>query len=464
MTGRLSISTRLALGYGGGTLLLLALFAAFVYTAFHISLRGDFDRHLEHEFHQLHPHLVVVDGEARLREDAFQSVALTTDGVFGTYVRVIDSEGEVVQESPNLARRSPGPVRLPADARPAGVHDQWDGERVRTRYTPVEGPAGQQAGWIEVTGIHSTVDRELSRLAWLLTIGVALGALLAAAFGFLMARNALRPVAALTAAANRIRSADRTARLPVPAGRADELHDLAQTFNRMLERLGEGFEQEQRFTDNAAHELLTPLATLRSEAEVTLRRSRSGDDYEAALRRILEDIDRMTRIVTQLLALARADQPQRPPEPVDAAAVVGAIAARLQRAAEREKLPFDVELSAALTRIRQTHLEEIAENLIDNAVKYASGEGRISISVRPEGSSVVLEVADAGAGFGAEEAPRLFDRFYRSDAPAIQAKPGTGLGLSLVKALAENAAGTVGATSPGEGLGSTFTVRLPRAE
>jgi heavy metal sensor kinase len=461
---RLSISTRLAAWYGLTLLVLLGLFAAFSYASFHRGLHRDFDRHLNHERRELEPFLRVADGRPAFEGlEEVRSVAFQTDGVYGTYVRLLSAEGEELFRSPNFAGHEPLPVALPAAPREARVSREWEGGPARTLYAPVyDGDA--VAGWLEVTGFEWTLHQELHRLAQTLALGIGLSLLLAVGAGLWLARRALRPVAALTEAANSIRPSDLGARLPTDFGVRDELSELAETFNAMLGRLEASVQRERRFTANAAHELLTPLATLRSEAEVALRRERAPDAYRQALEGVLTDADRMAASVRGLLQLAQSERlPEGAVARVDLSALAEAHAARFRARAAEAGVVLAVEPGEEVWVSGEARrLGEAVDNLLDNALKYTPSGGRVALSVGAEGEGAVLRVEDSGVGFPPEAADRLFDRFFRGDAPEVQARPGSGLGLAIVRSIAEAHGGTVEAASEGPGQGAAFTLRLPR--
>lgn len=460
---RLSISTRLAAWYGLTMLVLLGLFAAFSYASFHRSLHRDFDRHLTHERRELEPFLHVRDGTPSFEGlDHLRSVAIQTDGVYGTYVRLFAADGTERYRSPNFADHEPLPADLPETAVERRVSRTWDGWPARTIYVPLT-EAGALVGWLEVTGFEWSLHQELYRLAQTLGLGILLSLLLVVGAGRWLARRALRPVAALTEAANRLHPSDLGARLPTDFGVRDELSDLAETFNGLLERLEASVQRERRFTANAAHELLTPLTTLRSEAEVVLRRERDAQAYRRALEGILVDADRMAASVRGLLRLAASD---RPPDgalrPVDLGALAQARAERFRARAAEAGLHLHVEAEPDLVALGDARrLGEALDNLLDNAVKYTPRGGAVALALRREGDEAVLEVTDTGIGFDAAMAERLFDRFFRADTPEVQAQPGSGLGLAIVRAIAAAHGGRVEAESQGVGNGSTFRLRLP---
>jgi signal transduction histidine kinase len=287
--------------------------------------------------------------------------------------------------------------------------------------------------------------------------------LLALAGGYLLARHALRPVARLTEAARRITAPDLSVRLRSNARFRDEMTDLAETFNRMIARLESSFQRERRFTADAAHEIKNPLAALRNEAEVTLRRDRDPDAYRSALETILTDARRLGTLVDQLLELAH----------IEADAGAGPVATDVLRlgteAVERwqQRAPSHrIGLAPGCTgpvrlSVHPAHLTTVLDNLLENALKYTPEGGRAELGILQEGNEAVLSVTDTGIGLDPETTPRLFDRFYRADTPAVQAQPGSGLGLAIAQAIVHHYGGTLAVNSAGPGRGSTFEVRFP---
>ena len=460
----LRISTRLTGWYGITLFVLLSLFALFCYLFFHASLHRDFDRHLTHEKRQLLPYIRFEGAgpPAFASLDDLRSVAYETDGVYGTYVRLLSTDGSVLYRSPNFGSHLPLPVLVPDEAEVRTLSRVWEGEAARTVYTPLL-ENGVVRGWLEVTGFEWSLHQELYRLRLAMLIGIVLSVLLAIGGGFLLARRALRPVATITEAANQIRATDLSARLPSSFGVRDELTDLAETFNEMIGRIESSFERERRFTDNAAHELLTPLTTLRNGIEIALRRERTPQSYRDTLSSMLIDVDEMAETVQGLLQLARVDRlHELPREPVDLSRAVREQAGRLQERFKHDNVEIALRIQPGVHVLAdERRLGEIVENLVDNAVKYSTGPGSITVEVFRRGSDAVLAVSDAGIGFTEAQRRQLFDRFYRADSTEVQARQGSGLGLAVVESIAHAYGGSVDARSPGPMQGSRFEVRLP---
>ncbi|MDT7856426.1 ATP-binding protein [Rubrivirga sp. S365] len=462
----LPISARLALWYALTLFLLLSAFAVFCYVGFHAAAHRSFDRHLDHELEAVVPLLRVgADGVDASALGGAAPVATRLGGPSATFVRVLTPGGAVASASANVASMPPLGVELPSAGGPLRLSREWAGEPVRSLVAPLRAPGGAVVGYAEVSGVEWSRHRELRDLGRTLALGVALSVLFALGAGWWLARRALRPVAVLTDAAGRLAAdgARLGGRLPSSFRTRDELTALAQTFNGLLARLEASVERERRFTSNAAHELLTPLATLRSEAEVALRRDREPEAYRETLGRVVEDVAEMTGTVRGLLQLARAESlPQPPGERLDLGELVARRAERARAEAEAKGVALSVDVAAGVrVRAEAAPLAEVVDNLVGNAVKYTPPGGRVAVRLSHAGGAARLEVADTGAGFDGPTCERLFDRFFRADAPEVQAESGSGLGLAIVKAIVEGYGGTVGCASDGPGRGATFWAVLP---
>lgn len=461
---RLRISSRLTLWYGLTLLILLSLFALFSYAYFHTTLHLDFDRHLAHEMRQLIPLVRTEAGRPTFSGlDDLRSVAYQTDGAYGTYVRLLSRDGDVLYRSPNFENHLSLTTQVPRSAKEATASRSWEGEPVRSLYSPIADSAGELRGWLEVTGFEWTLNQELGNLRSSMLVGIFAGVLLAIGGGYLLARRALQPVASLTDAAKQIHATDLATRLPARFGARDELTDLAETFNQMIERLEASFDRERRFTNNAAHEILTPLATIQNTLEVALRRARSSDEYRATIQAVLTEAEEMSDTVRGLLQLARMDRiTDLPHEHVDLSKEVEKHLHRFRKRAERERIALEVDVEPAVDVLADAgRLGEVIDNLLDNALKYTPAGGKVKVKLERRHGKASLEVSDTGVGFAPEQAAHLFDRFYRADTPEVQARSGSGLGLAIVEAITRAYGGHVSAHSAGRNRGSRFEVVLP---
>lgn len=319
--------------------------------------------------------------------------------------------------------------------------------------------------WAQVgaatSGLH---DRVLRLRLWLLAASAVLfGGVLACVY--YLAGQWLRSLRTAAETAERLSDTE-IARLRLVAPSDEpELVRLTSAFNRLLDRLNASHLAQQRLVADASHELRTPLTILQGEIQVALRRDRSPERYRDVLVSNLEEISRLCRIVEKLLALARADAGEALVKrvPVDLGALAEEVCARFASLAEAGRVKLRCERGAgAVVAGDPFALESIVTNLIENAVRYSPPDESVQVQVSAAGNRVTLEVADQGAGIAPEHLPRLFERFYRVDKARSRRLGGAGLGLAIVKTLVEAHGGLVEVQSA-IGVGSTFTVRLPRA-
>jgi two-component system, OmpR family, heavy metal sensor histidine kinase CusS len=332
----------------------------------------------------------------------------------------------------------------------------------RLAWNVAHGPAGPLE--IEAAVSLAPTDRALEQLTTALFLTGPLVVAGALGGGYLLARKALAPVDRLVAMAQEITSTRLDRRLDV-ANPGDELGRLASTLNDMIARLERSFDEIRRFTADAAHELRTPLASMRTEIEVALRSARSAERDDRILESLLEEIERLTRLVAQLLYLCREDAglPAKQRLPVRLDELVRDVANHLQVLAREKGLTLEVAgLPAMVVHGDADRLRQLFWNVLDNAVTYTPSGGVISVWGDQAGNRAHVVVADSGIGIPAPHLSRVFDRFYRVDPARSEGKGGTGLGLAICRAIAEAHGGSVAIESKA-GNGCALTVDLPIA-
>ena len=280
---------------------------------------------------------------------------------------------------------------------------------------------------------------------------------------YLLAGRVLSPVRRITAAARDLseHSLDRRLHLDLPA---DELGKLAATFDAMLDRLQTAFDVLQRFTADAAHELRGPLAALRSEVEVTLRRERDVPGYRHALAAVLAETDRLTRIVDHLLVLARADAGELQPalQQVDVFDFLEEAAEHWRALAGRSGVAVVVDIpQEELVTIDPELIRRAVDNLVGNAIRHSPAGGTVAIAASFDDTAWRLTVRDQGPGVDRSVRSRLFQRFSRSDPARGRDTGGSGLGLALTAAVVAAHGGTVH-LDEADDQGACFVVELPR--
>jgi two-component system, OmpR family, sensor kinase len=281
--------------------------------------------------------------------------------------------------------------------------------------------------------------------------------------GGLLARRALLPIDRVVTRARRIGESSLAERLPHP-GTGDEIARLVETLNDMLARIERSFELQRRFTADASHELMSPLSRLRAELEVTLRRPRDPREYEETLRSCLEEVERLSGLTEELLGLARLDAGEGTDvatTTLPLAPIVEEAVQRFVNQASRRGVTLIAEPSPPLTVKAAPGAASLAvANIVDNAVKFSSPGGHVTVKAFAEGDEGVVAVTDGGPGVPQDEIPLLFERFYRGSAARVSEAPGIGLGLAISRMLIERQGGRISVDSM-PGKGATFTIRLP---
>ena len=308
--------------------------------------------------------------------------------------------------------------------------------------------------------------RQIDR--WVL---LATGALLTVAplCGYWLAGRAANTVGKLIDTAAQLRPEELSQRLPI-SGADDELDRLAHTVNGLLDRIATYLDAKRDFLANAAHELRTPLAAIRGSVEVALNGRPTAEDYEELLVDLLNECTSLEALVNQLLLLAEteADLPHAQLESVDLRPIVEKSVDMFRGAAEMRGIQLQTgTLQGARVDGRGSHLRQVLNNLLDNAVKYTPAGGRITVSLSADAQRQLaeLKVADTGLGISAEEQRHIFERFFRAESSRSRTSGpgGTGLGLSICKSVVHNHGGEIECLSQGVG-GTTFRVTLPLAE
>jgi two-component system heavy metal sensor histidine kinase CusS len=294
---------------------------------------------------------------------------------------------------------------------------------------------------------------------------IVLGAslVLCSVVGYRIARRGIRPIDEIVRTTYRIHPSNLGERIAAD-GLPAELLTLVGTFNEMLDRLEQSFVRLSRFSADIAHELRTPVNNLRGEVEVALGKPRSPEDYRDVLGSALEECGRLSRIIDSLLFLARAEDPhmQVASERIDLRSELSAICEFYEASAAEA----GVRLSAAVEGIVQADLnrplfQRAVGNLVDNAVAWTPPGGFVTMAASGDLATIKVEVADTGFGISATHLPYVFDRFYRADQARSSAGGGVGLGLAIVRSIAEVHGGTVEITSA-VGLGTRVAMCFPR--
>jgi len=311
---------------------------------------------------------------------------------------------------------------------------------------------------------RAEADQVATTTATVLLLGTVVLMIAATVLGYGLAGTALRPVREIVAAARALGEQDlhRRITLDLPD---DELGELAETFNGMLTRLETAFESLRRFTADAAHELRAPLTLIRTEAEVTLRRPRSAEEYQASLQTVLAEAERLARMADQLLTLARAEAGAlvTPVTRVELAALLEETVRLWQPLALARSVNLTSRAEAAVEVLGDADLlRRLLDNLIDNALRHSPPGGQVDVACRVVDLAVEVTVTDSGPGIPVEARASIFERFSRIDQSRTPPTGGAGLGLALCAAIAQLHHGSIHLDqAPGHGARFVVRLRLP---
>jgi two-component system, OmpR family, sensor kinase len=454
---------RLAAVSASLTLVILMLFGAVVGGVATQRIRDDFNSEVRNAAQ-------ILAREFKIEYSAFQTIVQEGPRLNDFVLSNLsdDASARVLGVSGNVLRESTGATELGPPR--AGLSDHGE---IRVATEPIVSPEGVTTGYVQYGRNVEHVDSTVERLWLFIVAGVLGGTLLASFAGVMIAGRAMRPIASLTATAREVAATrDPSRQMPEPEVE-DEVGELAVTLEEMLRSLDaarterEGAMQRQReFVADASHELRTPLTSVLANLELlqaSLRSAGQAEDREI-VDSALRSSRRMSRLVSDLLLLARADAGRLDKHrPCDLAEIAG------EAAAEAAPLIGDRTLTVDNGRPIQVEgspdeLHRMVLNLLDNAAQHTPPETAIELSLRSEGDEAVLEVADDGPGIPGALREQIFDRFVRGNGSADTAGgTGTGLGLAIVSAVAASHGGGVEAMESESG-GALFRARIPLAD
>ena len=459
-----SIRVRLTIWYGGVLVFILMLLAGALYVVMSRSLQEHVDHSLKEaavaaakslEEHRFGPYLLLDD-----LTQAFPRLALIDN-----FFHIFGPQGQITLQSANISTRN---IPLSLEARDSALQGNGTFETVRFKdEIPIRllsYPIQHGNSLVNIMRVGTSLrpsETMLSRLVFVLLIGAPLAVAVSMLGGWFLAGRALRPVDAMTLAAQRIAGGDLTQRIHTTS--QDEIGRLASTFNDMIARLETSIRQTRQFSADASHELRTPLTIIKGEAELALRKSRSPNVYREVLESNLEEIDRMSRIVEELLFLSRADlgEVTMASAPVQLDTLVREIHSQaMVLGQERDVHTILEHVEPAQVLGDEWRLRELFLNVVDNAVKYSPPRGTVHISLTITRDRALVLVRDHGIGIASDEHGAVFDRFYRTDAARAHTQEGTGLGLAICNWIVEAHHGDIQIESV-FGEGSRFTIALP---
>jgi heavy metal sensor kinase len=423
------------------------------------SLVAEFEKQL---FEDLDEVKMTVQQNHRAPEDMYDELErkAISHSHRGWWARLFDHEGRILWNSHNA----------PLPPLPVSPFESYDRIVSHNHYRKInhrfDSPGLPR--WIVRVGVSfAPIEADIQRLTAQIAMIGLVAILLTPIGAFFLAGRATQPIATIIDTARKMQPQSLRERLP-SRGTRDELDRLADTINGLLDRIHAYINRNREFTSNAAHELRSPLAAIRSSLEVALDTDRSIDVYKSLLADVLEQCEELSNLVNQLLTLSETDAGLAlgAEESVDLAELVERSVQMFQGVADVTGVRLTLVPANGETRVRgqTSRLRQVVNNLIDNAIKFTPPGGHVTVRLGASHSNgrVLLSVADTGEGIAPADLPHIFERFYRADRSRrrTDGPRGTGLGLSICEAIVQSHGGELTVHSE-LARGSTFTVSLP---
>lgn len=390
-----------------------------------------------------------------------EALSHAVTGHHGVFYRVEDARGRLLYQSPEIDFTQQM-ATLPPVKRIDGDHLQtWQSESlqlsgVALRITTAGGEYRVVAAMD--MGFHLDFLRRFHGSLWLIMLATAVVTLLAAWFGI---HQGHLPLRGLSASIQSIQTNRLDTRID-PASVPTELQDLVHAFNHMIERLQQGFERLSHFSDDIAHELRTPLTNLITQTQVTLSKKREPQDYQELLYSSLEELERLSKLVSDMLWLAKSENALIKPDllNLDIGSEIHALFDFFGALAAEKNIQLQLEGQTPAIAADRNLLRRALSNLLSNALRHTPQGGFVTVGLRTVGDDrLVVSVSNSGSTIAPEHLPKLFDRFYRIDPSRQRQSEGAGLGLAITKSIVQAHGGTITATS--DQNSTCFTINLP---
>jgi len=461
----MSIRVRLTLWFALIVGLILIVSGMFFYSALRLWLETEAESNLKVYATLVNANLDDLRNSEPIDYDVVRSRLPPMDEIAspGMYMQLVDGDGNVVIKSDSLGTQQLPPGTWPEEqgqetSTVITKIDSDDGGDVRTMILAATLDLGGETHLLQVGQSLAAIDAVLARAGLFLIASIVLILTLAVLSGAFLIRRALAPVRHITGTAQGIESSADLSQRVGYRGPKDEIGQLATTFDHMIERLDRALKSQRNFVADASHELRGPLTVMQGNLDL-LKRNLSDDDRQESIKVLETETVRMSKIVADLLVLAELDSGQADPKEMVSLRdlLVDAHGRARQLAGNRL---ITIAREEDLWAKGDAHrLEQVLNNLVDNAIRYTPDGGAITLSLHRDGEWALVEVADTGIGIAPDQLPHIFDRFYRVDKARSRAKGGTGLGLAIVKGIVDQHGGKITVASQ-PGKGSTFKVWL----
>jgi two-component system OmpR family sensor kinase len=461
----LPIKWKLTIWYGAILALILIIFSTGVYVYFKNSLQKSIDAKIKSIGEVLSSSMT--DGNGR---GVFGNFERYLEDVLGKkpkgkFIQIIDTSGKIGAKMSDLETGEVVPTSFSALERALKgetVYETIGTRKARVRLITI--PIMDNKKVFSIVQVGSSMedfDETMTKLLIVLIIGIPTSLSGTVMIGYFMAKKALKPVDQIRKAAIKISSRNLDERIDV-GGRRDELARLAETFNDMISRLKDAFLRVNQFSIDVSHELKTPLTILKGETEVALRKERDKEDYKKILKSSLEEVDRMTKIIDDLMFLSKSDTKDTRLNVEDIALrdLIADVCMDMQIFADNKDIALTVnQLEDVHVKGDELKLRRMFYNIVENGIKYTPKGGKVDVASSADDGFVRVDVKDTGVGISEEDIKYVFDRFYQADR-SRRREGGSGLGLSISKWIAEAHKGSIQVESQ-VSKGSLFSIKLP---
>ena len=460
----LPIKWRLTVWYGGVLSLILIIFASGIFIYFKNSLQDSIDAKIRSIGEVLSSSMTEAHGAS-----VFGNFERYLENVLGRkpkgkFIQIMDSSGRIGAKMSDIEGEAL-PTSFNALERAMRGEIVYETiERTKPRLRMVTIPIMDNKKVTSVVQVGTSLedfDETIRKLLLIMIISIPTSIIVTIVVGYFMAKKALRPVDQIRRAAVKISSSNLDEKIDI-TGRRDELGRLAETFNAMIGRLKDAFQRINQFSIDVSHELKTPLTILKGETEVALRKEREKDDYQKLLLSNLEEIDRMSCIIDDLLLLSKADTKEIKLniEEVALRDLIMDVCMNMKVVADKKSVELQMsELEDVRLKGDELKLRRMLLNVVENGIKYSHVGGKVSVSSYVNDGHAWIDVKDDGIGISEEDIKYVFDRFYRADR-SRKRESGSGLGLSISRWIAGAHKGSIEVKSQ-PAQGSVFTIKLP---
>ncbi|WP_002146798.1 sensor histidine kinase [Bacillus cereus] len=448
---RLSIKMRVTLWYTGLVVIIMALVLAFILTSSDKVVLFNMKNQLKSTVKESIEDIEYKHGQLKIDED-FETLE---DGV---NILIYSKQGELLAGKTGFNKK----VSLKSDE----IQTIKDGNKEWIVYDFLYHVGGDEQVWVRGIMTMNQLSSTMNTIIWVTLITFPLLILIAAVGGYFITKRAFRPVKQMSDSASEIGDGkDLSKRINLQGSSKDEMYHLAQTFDKMFERLETSFESEKQFTSDASHELRTPTSVIISQCEYALSQRHNPKEMEESLEVILRQSSKMSSLISQLLLLARVDQGKHDTfqfECINMSELTEIVVEELSLMVQEASIDITTNIEEDLfIKADQTLMMRLLMNLLTNAIAYGKANGIVNIQLFRDETNIIGKVSDNGIGISEQHIAKIWERFYRVDAARTSSNIGnTGLGLSMVKWIVELHGGEITVESE-LGEGSTFTFKLP---